>query len=455
MKIPGSFRDPSGFVFSDEGTVYRAVNVVYRDHFDHLITSGLYKKLSSQGLLISHEECSLPQLKFENLYKILKPRQIRFFSYPYEWCFAQLKDASLATLKIQRIALDHGMVLKDATGFNIQFVDGKPCLIDTLSFHLYEAGKPWIAYRQFCETLLAPLALASAKGHHWIRFLQIFLNGIPLRIPHKSLPFSSRFKFGLALHIHLQAKSIEKVIKSSQPTQRKPLNFRKESFYGLIASLEQTIKSLPEPKPDFGWQEYYQSKDYLGYFEAKKLLVAQFLKEADARYVWDLGANDGAFSKLAAQTGAEVISLDSDHTCVSNNYKASSKEGVKNILPLVLDITNPTASAGWNTTERSSFIERGPADLVLALALIHHLAIANNVPLDDIASFFAQISKKLIIEFVPKSDRRVQELLANREDIFIRYRKEEFESAFKKYFQIVRSSEISGSGRILYLLNKK
>jgi ribosomal protein L11 methylase PrmA len=454
-RAPGSFRDPSGFVFSHNGTIYRTVGCKYKVHYDHLMESGLYKKLTTEGLLIPHEEITLPLEAVDGFYKILQPSLIPFISYPYEWCFAQLKNAAQAFLRIQKIALDYGMTLKDATSFNLQFYEGHPCLIDTLSFEVYKPGQAWAAYRQFVEHFLAPLALASMQDPLWIQFLRVRHSGIPLRTAHRVLPLRSWWKFGIFFHIHLQTLSIALARKCSLAEKSIGLSFRKESFYGLIESLTRTIKSLHEPRQSTGWQRYYQTSTETEYLAAKKQLTLQFLREVNASTIWDIGANDGTFSRLAATTGAYIISLDSDHACVSNNYKMMRSARLKNILPLWIDLSNPSPNVGWSNNERFSLLDRGPSDLVLALAIIHHLAISNNVPLDNIASFFAKICNSLIIEFIPKTDAHVQELLSTREDIFLQYNKKVFEDAFTGHFTILQRAEVSNSGRIMYLMKKK
>jgi ribosomal protein L11 methylase PrmA len=189
------------------------------------------------------------------------------------------------------------------------------------------------------------------------------------------------------------------------------------------------------------------------YIDIKTGLVERFVAESGAKEIWDFGANDGKFSRVAARSGTYVVSMDSDHACVSNNYADAKTEGLQNVLPLLVDLSNPTPSLGWGSVERASLVDRGPADLGLALALVHHLAIGNNVPLEQIAAFFARVCRDLIIEFVPKSDPRVKELLAGREDIFDNYDGPGFETAFAAHFEITERREIGSSGRVLYYMS--
>ena len=159
-----SFRDPSGFVYEKDGVLYRCINRRYKEHYEKLIGSGLYDRLEKEGLLIPHEEVDV-QFNDPTVYKIVKPRKIPVVSYPYEWSFSQLKDAALLTLKVQKMALDYGMTLKDASAFNVQFIGCSPVFIDTLSFEQYSDHSPWQAYRQFCHSTRLTDMVSSSSGH--------------------------------------------------------------------------------------------------------------------------------------------------------------------------------------------------------------------------------------------------------------------------------------------------
>ena len=205
--VGGSFRDPSGFVYIRKDQIYRQVNRSYQENYDHLMRSGLYDALLRDELLIPHQEVQVSAGMTDEAYKVIQPERISFTSYPYEWCFSQLKDAALLTLRIQSLALEFGMSLKDASAYNVQFRHGRPILIDTLSFEKYAQGKPWVAYRQFCQQFLAPLALMSRKDVRLRRLISVFLDGVPLDLASKLLPLSTWANFGLLSHIHLQAKA--------------------------------------------------------------------------------------------------------------------------------------------------------------------------------------------------------------------------------------------------------
>ena len=454
-KDPSSFRDPSGFLFYRDGTIYRQINLIYKEHYDLLMQSGLYKNLVGANLLIPHEEVAIEPAQKEQSYKIIKPQPIPFVSYPYEWCFSQLKDAALLTLAIQKMALALKMSLKDASAYNIQFIGSKPMLIDTLSFEKYRENEPWIAYRQFCQHFLAPLALMSYADVRLSQLLKIYIDGIPLDLAKTLLPLRTKFRFSLLSHIHLHAASQKHFAdKSIKPKGRKVSYM---SLSGLINNLESGIRSLEWKPESTEWAKYYEDTNYTeAAMNHKNRVVAEFLDMVKPDTVWDLGANVGTFSRIAASKAIQTISFDLDPAAVELSYLDCKKSGETKILPLVLDLTNPTPAIGWENRERMSFLQRAPADAVFALAIVHHLAISNNLPIGAIAAFLEEILKRsLIIEFVPKDDSQVQKLLAAREDIFPDYNQEAFEREFERYFTIQKSVQIIDSKRTLYLMEKR
>ncbi len=449
-----SFRDPSGFIFTKSGALYRQINLAYRDHYDHLVSSGLLERLTSESLLIPHEEADMALAQTGDAYKVIKPKRIPFISYPYEWSFSQLKDSALLTLNVQKQSFEAGMSLKDCSAYNIQFIDGRPALIDTLSFEKYVEGSPWVAYRQFCQHFLAPLALMSKKDIRLGQLSRIFIDGVPLDMASSLLGFGSYFSFPLLTHIHLHAKSQKRFNDKTVDISARKMS--RNSLLGLIDNLERAIEKLTWTADSEVWADYYDHTNYsTESFEDKKEIVTEYLARINPSNVWDLGGNVGLFSRIPAKQKINTISFDVDSAAVERNYLECKKEGGGNLLPLILDLSNPSPDMGWALKERESVIARGPADMAFALALIHHLAIANNVPLNKIADFFPRICSSLIIEFVPKEDSQVRRLLSTREDIFPGYDRPSFENEFKKYFTIEKSRDIRGSSRTLYLMRKK
>jgi hypothetical protein len=346
------------------------------------------------------------------------------------------------------------MTLKDASAYNVQFLRGKPVLIDTLSFEKYREGQAWAAYRQFCQHFLAPLALMSLTDIRLSQLLRTYIDGVPLDLASSLLPSRSRLTFSLLSHIHLHARSQRHFAERRVDVRRRKMS--RASFLGLIDNLESAIKKLKWQPKGTNWAYYYDETTYSQEaLQQKQQLVAQFLDQLKPSVVWDLGANVGLFSRLASDRGTLTISFDMDPACVERNYLVAVKNREPNILPLLLDLTNPSPDIGWANQERMSLIQRGPADTVLCLALIHHLAISNNLPLGMIAEFLNTICDSLIIEFVPKSDRQVQRLLSTREDIFPDYTRQAFENAFGQYFTIQTSAQTTHTERNLYLMARR
>ncbi|GAH44905.1 unnamed protein product, partial [marine sediment metagenome] len=324
------------------------------------MNSGLYETLVGGVLLIPHEEVDVEPNCSGKVYKIIKPELILFVSYPYEWCFSQLKDAALTTLDIQRRSLDFGMSLKDCSAYNIQSMKGRPVLIDTLSFERYRDGQPWVAYRQFCQHFLAPLVLMSYRDIRLNQLLKIYLDGIPLDLTSTLLTVRTRFVFSLLSHIHLHAKS-QKYF-ADKTVDRTAHKMTRRSLLGLIDSLESAVRRLKWDAKGTEWANYYRDSSYSpGALEHKRQLVSQFLDTVHPRTVWDLGANVGMFSRVASKRGICTVSFDIDPAAVEKNYIECVKRGETNILPLVFDLTNPSPSIGWENKERMSIFERGPA----------------------------------------------------------------------------------------------
>ena len=461
----GSFRDPSGFVFrDDQGDLYRQVNRSYEAEYKCLHESGLYDDLVNDGLLVRHEEVSLGKKQTDEAFAVIRPDAIPFVSYPYEWCFSQLKDAALLTLEIEGRALTRAMSLKDASAYNIMFKGTQPIFIDTLSFERYAEGKPWIAYRQFCRHFLAPLSLMALVDLRLGGLLREHLDGIPLDLASRMLPKRSWLRPGVAIHLHIHGKA-ETRQAAKGPDRRsgtdasraetKTATVSAAGLRGILDSLRSVIRKLSIAPKRTGWSEYYTDNTYSEAASTHKAeTVRRYLDQVRPTTVWDLGANTGRYSEIALEHTGYVVAMEQDPWCVEAACR-KWKDERRAILPMAIDLANPSPALGWAHGERQSLVERGPADAVLALALIHHLCISNNVPLLDAAAFFASISRHLIIEFVPKEDDMVQFLLQSREDVFANYTKEGFESAFTQHFDILDRAPAPDSKRALYLMKVK
>jgi ribosomal protein L11 methylase PrmA len=456
-RVAASFRDPSGFVFQKEGEIYRQINLSYQADYDLLLSSGLYQELVKHKMLLAHEEVQVSPALPELHYKTIKPQQVRFISYPYEWSFSQYRDAAIQTLRIQKMALQYGMILKDASAYNIQFVENHPVLIDTLSFTGYKEGRPWVAYRQYCQHFLAPLALMSKVDVHLSKLLLAYIDGLPLDIAGKLLPFSSRINFGLATHIHLHAAALKKYTSYEPAAPPNNKSFSKTALTGLVDSLANTVRSLKWQAKGENWAAYYTATNYSDQaFSQKQVIISDLLHQIQPKTVWDLGANTGVFSKAVQDLqDCLVISSDYDPGAVELNYLDCKKNKIANVHPLILDLVNPTPAIGWANEERLSFLQRGPVDVVMALALIHHLAISNNLPLEKICGSLAAMGKNLIIEFVPKQDSQVKRLLSPRDDIFPEYQQQGFLQAFEQAFTLQKQIPVPGTERIIFWFIRK
>jgi len=455
-RVAGSFRDPSGFVFSRQGVVHRQIAPSYAPQYEQLMSSGLYDEFVRREWLLPHEELDVRLAFSAEAYKVIRPAQLQFVSYPFEWSFSQLRDAALTTLQIQREALNRGMTLKDASAYNVQLHEARPVLIDTLSFDHYRPGSPWVAYRQFCQHFLAPLALMSRTDVRLGQLFRTYIDGVPLDLASRLLPFRTRFGLGLGLHVHAHAKAQKQYAGRFTSVETRPSRgMSLKALQSLITHLEQTIAGLKAPAQQTEWADYYDANHNYGAegLDAKQRVVLQFLVDRPPNTVWDLGANNGRFSRLALAAGAHtVVAWDIDPNCIDASYRQAIARRERGHFSLLLDLTNPSPAIGWANRERLSLAERGSADTVLALGLIHHLALSNNVPLPQVAGYLKTLTRRLIIEWVPKEDSQVRKLLATRPDIFPDYFQARFETEFASHFRILQKVSVEGTCRTVYLM---
>lgn len=450
-----SFRDPSGNIFVQEGVVYRVINPVYFGQYTALTESGLYNKLFENRLLIPHSEISK-----DNNSVVVKPEQISFISYPYEWSFSQYKHAALHTLKLQKYCLQQGWSLKDATAFNVTFHKGAPVFIDTLSFDHYTEGEPWRAYKQFIMHFLGPLVLAKYYGSDMLKILQQYIDGMPLQKIAKLLPLRARFSTILYTNIFLAAKYDAKY-SSDEGGAEKKITISKNSQLKIIDSLYNYIKDL-ELNEKTEWKDYYSVTNYdSDSFEYKKQLVTKWAALVNAKRVMDIGGNDGTFARELQDIAAEILVTDIDPNAVDYNYNKVLKNKEQNIQPLVSDLLNPAPGIGLNNTEREPLLKRmagGKYDLAMALALIHHISLTGNVPFDMSAQLFASLTPYLIIEFPDRGDSWVDFLLKSKREFaghFDSYNLNNFEGIYTQYFDILGKEAIPGTKRTMFLLKRK
>jgi hypothetical protein len=445
-----SYRDPVARVVKKQDGWYRYIFKSYQKEFDHLTQSGLYQELVEKGLMICHEE--LPTDNDDpTIYKLIKPDQILFQSYPFEWSYSQWQKAILAFLEINTITLRYGMILKDATPFNFYLSNGKAVLLDTSSFIFFSKNDPWVAYKQFCEEFLGPVALMHFNGALWSGITKTYLRGLPLAFVSKQLSRASWLNLTCLLHIHWHARFTQK--ETNKKVQK---GFDTEKLLSLLGMIRSSISSWKKPYQfKDHWPAYYQ-QDFENYLVEKEKVIVNWLLETKPKTVIDLGANTGRFAVIAAKHAKYVIALDKDETCIDLIENEIEHRFLNNITALVGDLAQPTPDLGVLNKEYTSIFARGKSDMALGLALIHHLCIEMNISLNQVAEMFSTFTDGFaVVEFIPTEDERVVQLLANRGDIFTDYNEENFIKSFSIYFNLLNDVELTSSKRKLFLWQKR
>lgn len=457
----GSFRDPCGRVYVDGDHVFRTVRAPYQKDWEHIRQCGLLDEARAAGLIdfriLPRAEWPQALSRADNeIVDILISPRLPFISMPCEWSFSQLKQAALLTIDLHLLALRHGCILKDASAYNVQFSGPKPVFIDILSFERWQQGQPWQAYGQYCSHFAAPLALMAKTDPRLGLLSELWMDGVPLDLAAKLLPAASRLNPGIAMHILLHSAMRSRHADGREAADKvKKTRMGMEQLADVANSLKNLVKSLKLKNISTEWGDYYDDTNYtVAARQAKMDIVAEFAAQK-GRLAVDLGANTGIFSKLLAPNFELVLAADYDALAVEKNVL---NPGAENILPLVLNIARPTPAYGWDCAERPSFIERCQADLLMALALVHHLRFTAGIPFAQMARCFARLLAprgRAIVEFVPREDSQVQRLLAARDDIFEDYDREHFLRAFESNgFTLIKSQPIAESAREMFLFEK-
>ncbi|MDQ3553223.1 MAG: SAM-dependent methyltransferase [Chloroflexota bacterium] len=451
---PASWRDPGGFVYRRKGVVHRQIQPSFAAEWEHFLGSGLHARLVERGMLVGHADAKLEDAFDGSAHAVIRPEPIDFVAYPYEWTFGELRDAALLTLDAQLEALSQGMTLRDASAYNVQFRGVQPVLIDSLSFERLEPDAPWIAYQQFCEHFLAPLALMATRDIRCGRLLRSGIDGIPLDLAAGLLPARSRLRLGLGAHLHLHARSMRRHADASGSGRKARLSLSRQ--VALIESLRSTVSGLTWEPEGTEWADY---ADHTSYDDeatrSKESIVGAMLGAGSGGIVWDLGANTGRYSAIASRLGRRVVSFDIDPAAAERHYRSLRREGRTDTTPLVMDLADPSPALGWAHRERRSLEDRAGGGVLMALALVHHLAIGRNVPLPMLLDWLAKLGSELIIEWVPREDAMAQRLLAAREDIFQRYTEDGFQAALAERWVPVDRVPIIGTARVLYHLRQR
>ena len=447
-----SFKDPAARVFyleGDEGYFYRELSPSYLSHYHQFKSSGLAALLIEKNWLLPFEE-----LIGNNEPLVLKTRRINFISYPYEWTFNQWKDAALLTLKIQHQALKHGMILKDATPFNIVFDGSKPLFVDISSFEIYTEGRPWQAFKQFCENFYIPLLLLKyfdATGN------EIYLNninGITVNKGLSLLPSKAYFNFNNIFFLAMPGR-IRAQLKS-KPHQYFSKSITIKNLVQFTEQLFNSIHKLRQTKMQTKWNDYYDKNIDAAYLQEKDAVIKKWIDtNYENKILIDFGCNTGHFSKLAAPFVQTVIAFDADMRSAGELYIHCKEQKINNIFSFAASLVNPTPAMGWNNEERLSLKERMRGDIGLALALVHHLAVGNHIQFDMMADFFAATCNELIIEFVPLNDDKVQLIMNGREAIFEWYNRDNFIWSFSRKFSLIKEHTFSNKRQLFHFASKK
>jgi SAM-dependent methyltransferase len=390
---------------------------------------------------------------------LLRHERMPFVSYPYEWPFSLLKRAALLQLGLLATAVRAGLMLKDGTPYNVQFRGTEPVFIDIGSFERLRAGEPWPGYRQFCQLQLYPLMLQSWRGlpyHPWLRGA---LEGVTPEEMVRLLSLRDRLRRGVTTHVVLHARLASRY--AARPrnvrSELRQAGFGQELVLANASRLERLVARLEWSGVSEAWGDYGATNTYSDAdAEEKATFVRTASEEIRPEVVWDLGCNDGTYARVAAESAGYVVAMDGDHAVVDRLARELVDEGSTTILPLVVDLADPSPARGWRGAERRTLEERGRPNLTLALALVHHLAITRNVPLSELCDWLAELGGSLVVEWVEPDDPMARRLLdAKREGLHGDYTRVEWERLLRERFDVARVQERSDRLRVLYFVHSR
>lgn len=455
---PGSFRDRRSRVFRHAGSVFRALSREGLEDWEALSATAFFPRYVADGRVVRTERVEsadgLTPDPAGSWAAVLGHEPIPFVSYPYEWPFGMLKDAALLHLDLLLAALDEGLTLKDASPYNVQWIGTRPIFIDVSSFQRLEPGEPWTGYRQFCELFLYPLFLQAYRDVPFQPWLRGSLDGIPAEHCARLLTGRDRLRPAVFLHAYLQARLQARYAAAAADVRAdlRAAGFSKAAIEANVRRLAKTVRRLAWRRAGSEWADYATTSSYTAADRERKAAFVREAARARPRgLVWDLGCNTGLFSRVAAEHARYVVALDRDHLAVERLYQALRAEGRSSILPLVADVADLPAGLGWRGLERTSLARRGRPDLILCLALVHHLVIGASVPLEEVVEWLAGLGGDLVIEFVTREDPMVTALLRNRAERYDDYRIEHFERRLAAAFVVERREPLGSGTRFLYL----
>jgi SAM-dependent methyltransferase len=464
---PGSFRDPDSAVFHQDGRVLRGLSGRAADDWDRLSATRFFPSLTAAGQIVRtavHQGEAPASPRGARWARVLEHERIPVVSYPYEWPFAMLRAAAVLHLEVLAAALDEGMSLKDGTAYNVQFVGSRPTFIDVGSFE--PSSGPWPGYRQFCQTMLFPLLVQAHLGTPYQPFLRGSVDGLTASDVTGMFSGLRRFRKGVLRNVTLHSVLERKVTTASETVKAdlKSSGFSTELAKATTKNLLKLVRGLEVAKRGSAgdddhsvWSDY---RDTCSYSDAdataKRAFVRAALAEGESRVVLDLGANDGEYSMIAAERADHVVAVDGDERVVDLLYRRLRAAGDEKVLPLVMDLTDPSGGIGWRNRERAPFLDRVRPDLTLALALVHHLTIAANVPLPEVVMWLAAFGGRTVVEFPHTDDVQVQRLLANKPaGLFDDYRRDAFETLLSERFLVHRQETLPAGTRTIYLVESK
>lgn len=440
QRLPSSFRDPEGHVFFEEGKLKRKIMThAGRERMKCLLESDFYQTHLSSDVIST--SWSGEELIHET---------VPVVTYPYEWSFDMLKEAALCQLTILEACIQNNFILKDGSAFNTLFHKGKMVFVDLLSIDTYQGGQIWEGYHQFCKHFLFPLLLQASNGLSFQPFWRGTLDGISLKDMRVLLNWRSLFSPAGFKHVFLQNALSSSVKKTTQSPSS--ITFSKQALLSFVHNLKQTVQGLHDKRKSSVWENYvsdntYQTNDQ----QQKENFIQEHLAPLKPHQLIDLGCNTGHYSKLVTHFAQQVISVDYDPACIDVLYGVIKQDGTlqKSITPMVGNLVNPSPALGWDLNERENQLTRFQSDAFLALALIHHVCITENVPLDMFVAFLKQMGPYGVVEWVDKKDPMVHILLKNRRDIFQEYTWEHFQNCLQRYFKIEKVTPLNQGTRKL------
>ncbi|MBA2537166.1 MAG: class I SAM-dependent methyltransferase [Actinobacteria bacterium] len=454
---PGSFRDPHSRVFHGDGGILRGLSPEGLADWEALAGTKLFSSFVERGRLIETERADEggPSAGLdEDWAAVLRHETVPFVSYPYEWPFGMLKDAALLQLELLRAALDEGLILKDSSPYNVQWRGSDPVFIDVGSFEKLRESEPWVGYRQFCMLFLYPLMLQAYKGVPFQPWLRGSIDGISPRECRSVMSRLDLRRKGVFSHVFLHARLDQPGKETSRDVKRelRAAGFNTELIKANVRRLEKIVSGLEWRPEGSAWSAYEATKTYSDTdTDRKEAFVRAAASERDWNLVWDLGCNVGRFARIAAPHARNVVAVDGDHGVVELLYRSLKVEPAASILPLTLNLADPSPGLGWRGQERRPLEERGRPDLTLCLALLHHLVLSANIPIRDVIGWFADLGTHLVIEFPTKEDPMVKRLLARkREGLHSDYETDVFERWLSEAFTVERRETLPSGTRHLY-----